>query len=367
MTKKTQVPSVGGIRKMLIPQSASALTTITAVLQQVIDAIAVLQTPVNTGGGNIGSGSGGSLALGPGLAGGGPIVGNVPIRLTQPPALIAEDGAEGDMGLQGVPGQRGLQGIPGQPWFGEDGVDGDQGIPGVQGLQGIQGIQGPPGTSGTGSAVPIPLQLFDDDQVDNDTFGVLPIVAPPARVLSAASPVLMLFADDIPAEEFVPNGVPSGPLILNGVTVINAPAALQASLTVIGSGSTFNNPPILIRCNAASAFAFLASGGINTASGFGFNGVTNNFQAGAFNGFGTEIIANSAVAATITTLAATFTSSIGAKGPTPAVTAGQTDIGTTTTTTVITTAGGIALPALANTFWVVNVAGVKLGIPAFAL
>jgi hypothetical protein len=59
--------------------------------------------------------------------------------------------------------------------------------------------------------------------------------------------------------------------------------------------------------------------------------------------------------------------SIGIQGVTPAVTAGQTDIGTTTTTTVITTAAGIGLPALASTFWVVNVNGVKYGIPCFAL
>jgi hypothetical protein len=51
----------------------------------------------------------------------------------------------------------------------------------------------------------------------------------------------------------------------------------------------------------------------------------------------------------------------------PAVTAAQTDIGITTTVTVITTAGGIALPALASTFWVVNVNGVAYGIPCFAL
>jgi hypothetical protein len=59
--------------------------------------------------------------------------------------------------------------------------------------------------------------------------------------------------------------------------------------------------------------------------------------------------------------------SIGIQGATPAVTAGQTDIGTTTTVTVITTVGGIGLPALASTFWVVNVNGVKYGIPCFAL
>jgi hypothetical protein len=62
-----------------------------------------------------------------------------------------------------------------------------------------------------------------------------------------------------------------------------------------------------------------------------------------------------------------LTGSLGIKGATPAITAGQTDIGTTTTVTVITTVGGISLPALASTFWVVNVNGVKYGIPCFAL
>ncbi len=63
----------------------------------------------------------------------------------------------------------------------------------------------------------------------------------------------------------------------------------------------------------------------------------------------------------------TFASTISFKGATPGVNAGQTDLGVTTTTTVITTAGGIALPALASTFWVVNVSGVKYGVPCFAL
>jgi hypothetical protein len=58
---------------------------------------------------------------------------------------------------------------------------------------------------------------------------------------------------------------------------------------------------------------------------------------------------------------------VSAQGATPAVTAAQTDIGITTTGTVITTVGGIGLPALAATFWVVNVNGVKYGIPCFAL
>jgi hypothetical protein len=58
---------------------------------------------------------------------------------------------------------------------------------------------------------------------------------------------------------------------------------------------------------------------------------------------------------------------VATKGATPAVAAGTTAIGTTTTTTVITTAGGVAIPVLAATMWVVNVNGVQYGIPCFAL
>jgi hypothetical protein len=63
----------------------------------------------------------------------------------------------------------------------------------------------------------------------------------------------------------------------------------------------------------------------------------------------------------------TFSARVSTKGGIPGVTAGQTDIGISTTATVITTAGGIALPALAKTFWVVNVNGVAYGVPLFAL
>jgi hypothetical protein len=65
--------------------------------------------------------------------------------------------------------------------------------------------------------------------------------------------------------------------------------------------------------------------------------------------------------------AAVISSGLSIKGATPLVTAAQTDLGITTTTTVITTAGGIAIPALASTFWVINVNGVQYGVPCFAL
>jgi hypothetical protein len=64
----------------------------------------------------------------------------------------------------------------------------------------------------------------------------------------------------------------------------------------------------------------------------------------------------------------TVASQFSIQGATPAsATANQTDMGNSTTGTVITTAGGISLPALAVTFWRVNVNGVAYGVPLFAL
>lgn len=153
---KFQVPTVGGIRKVIKPgDPSSALTTITAVLQQLIDAVASLQAPVNTGGGNIGTGNEATIVLGPGLSGGGTLVGNVPINLVQPPALIAEDGIDGDPGLQGIQGPRGLQGIQGVPgFFGEDGADGDWVPWGATGLTGLTGAVGAIGATGQSAAIP---------------------------------------------------------------------------------------------------------------------------------------------------------------------------------------------------------------------
>ena len=76
---------------------------------------------------------------------------------------------------------------------------------------------------------------------------------------------------------------------------------------------------------------------------------------------GTSLLSMTGLGATV------IAGPISSKGAIPAVTAGQTDLGITTTATVITTAGGIALPALASTFWQVNVNGVAYGIPCFAL
>jgi hypothetical protein len=163
--KKTQVPSVGGIRKMLIPGTTAVGTTIaelgsnTVTLAQLAALIATATPPPNTGGGNIGTGNEATLTPGPGLSGGGVMVGNVPIRLTAPIPWFDDAGGGGDgdpgpPGVAGMNGATGAQGPLGPAIFmaADDGVDGDSGPPGSAGVAGVAGAAGPagpPGPTGT--------------------------------------------------------------------------------------------------------------------------------------------------------------------------------------------------------------------------
>ncbi len=319
---KFQVPTVGGIRKVIRPADNSAiLTTISEAIAQLAALVTQLQTPVNTGGGNIGTGNEASIALGPGLSGGGTLVGNVPINLTIPAALFVEDGADGDPGPPGAQGPRGLQGIPGQPWFAEDGADGDSGL---QGIQGIQGIQGVIGTSG-----------------------------------AAGLPGYSLIADDSILEELLPqperNSV--GPLTINGPLTVYTPH----SGLIIQAGTTAADNSLAIKTSSGVLLFFIdGSGNIEAAMSTQtlfvnkLNSVSGGMTIGGGSGvtFPGSILVNGTNSCT---------------GATPGVTVGQTDLGTTTTTTVITTAGGVAIPALAKFMWLVNVNGTAVGIPCFAL
>ena len=168
----------------------------------------------------------------------------------------------------------------------------------------------------------------------------------------------MAVAEDQYWEEEIYKGIPSsiGPTTVIGaltvlphIYVANASAGLQV---ILASSSGVSG---LLVSNSVGAFEIDVTGAGNTE--FGSLGAT------ALNLF-TNSITRLAIAAGGAVVAV---GPLGAQAATPAVTAGQTDIGVTTTATVITTAGGIALPALASTFWVVNVNGVKYGIPCFAL
>ena len=172
--KKIQVPAIGGLRKVIMPgATTSSATTIaglegtTITIQQLATILANL--PTNNGGGNIGSGGEGAIVLGPGLSGGGPLVGAVPIRLTAPIPWMEGDGGGGDgdpgpPGLPGSPGAQGLQGPAGaliMSVIPEDGQDGDV-------VPGPSGGPGPPGPIGGVGPQGAALFILADDGLDGD-------------------------------------------------------------------------------------------------------------------------------------------------------------------------------------------------------
>jgi hypothetical protein len=315
--KKVQIPVMGGMRKVIQPgASVAAGTTITEFgsgtvgLAQLAALITQIQAQqAATGGGNIGDGTEAFLSVGPGLAGGGPMLGNVNLRLTIPPALIVEDGPPGEdgapglIGLPGVAGAPGaagapgmsvyllpedgqdgdwgLPGIAGQPGvtgakgatgstmylLAEDGADGDPGSPGLQGLQGLQGTAGATGTTGAQGLTWIP-----EDSIDNDTFGIISVPAPRiVNTLSVSYPP-MLFADDVQAEELAPQPSAStvGLFIVNGNLVVNPPSTATQGLAV-NLGPTQSGAGFIVNDSSVGAgvsphFALNAPNNTNGAS-----------------------------------------------------------------------------------------------------
>lgn len=93
-----------------------------------------------------GGGSSGSLVPGPGLSGGGPLIGAVPLYLTAPvhDLMGGDGGSDGDPGPPGLRGTDGVIGKDGQIVFlqGPDGEDGWGAVPGGPGPQGNTGASG---------------------------------------------------------------------------------------------------------------------------------------------------------------------------------------------------------------------------------
>lgn len=160
---KIQVPSVGGIRKVVKVPTAQTPGTIidgfagqTLTVAQLKILLGTGTTPGTAAGGS--SGAAASLNVGPGLAGGGVLTGAVPLRLIAPiPFLdLDSDGGGGD-GELGPPGRDGVAGPTGAP--------GPIGVPifmqAENGEDGLDGIPGPPGANGaTGAAGPLGAALF---------------------------------------------------------------------------------------------------------------------------------------------------------------------------------------------------------------
>lgn len=155
MVRKAQLPVIGGIRKVVIvPNSNIPVgTTIaefgsnTVTLAQLGAALGVTAPGAQTG--TIapagGAGSPAAIVAGPGLSGGGSLIGNVPINLIAPiPAFIFGD--SGDDGPRGFPGPPGADGI-----IGRDGVTGPAVFMAADAGEDGPMIPGPPGPTGSGS------------------------------------------------------------------------------------------------------------------------------------------------------------------------------------------------------------------------
>lgn len=189
--KKVQVPVVGGLRKVIqVPTSAGGTTiqefgagTITlAQLKAALGITTTQKSGAQTGGGS----ATGSLVPGPGLVGGGVLVGAIPLNILAPiPAFVFDDdgggGGDGDPGPPGAAGAQGPVGAtgpgggpPGPPGPAtymmepETGEDGDP-IPGPFGPTGQTGA-----TGATGPAIGLVEVLDLPDE--------MPFVAPPQVV-----------------------------------------------------------------------------------------------------------------------------------------------------------------------------------------
>lgn len=185
MSKRVQVPVLGGLRKVITvgggPPTGAGTTIAefanqTITLAQLKNALGIQPPKPNTVGG--GTGSPAVLSPGPGLSGGGSLIGNVPLGLLAPiPAFIFDEGGGGGDGDPGPPGLAGPQGPvgPAGPSGGpvgptgpavylsaEDGEDGWHAIPGSPGAPGLTGATGAQGPAGPA------LFFLAEDGADGD-------------------------------------------------------------------------------------------------------------------------------------------------------------------------------------------------------
>jgi hypothetical protein len=124
VVRKVQIPVVGGIRKVVTVTPPVAGTTIaefgsgTVTLAQLRAALGTITVGGSSGGSSGGSAPPAALALGPGLSGGGPMIGAVSVRLTAPiPANLDDHVCEESIPIPGPAGPVGPQGPAGPALF----------------------------------------------------------------------------------------------------------------------------------------------------------------------------------------------------------------------------------------------------------
>lgn len=103
---KKQVPVVGGLRKVInIPDASQNTATTIAGLSGQTVSIAQLRALLGLSSGQapntVGAGSAGTLVIGPGLNGGGPLVGAIPLNLTNRPQIFWDDALLPDDAISG--------------------------------------------------------------------------------------------------------------------------------------------------------------------------------------------------------------------------------------------------------------------------
>ena len=161
---KIQVPVLGGLRKKVNVTSGTSIagydSLTLAQLAGLLGVVPAAPTLPNTQAKT----SPAWLTVGPGLQGGGALIGNVSLLLaegTLPGAAPLYDSDAEDYGMMlSLPGPTGSRGLQGFPIPGQDGEDGMDGFPGVAGAAGATGPAGAAGASG----VPGPALWFEADQ-----------------------------------------------------------------------------------------------------------------------------------------------------------------------------------------------------------
>jgi hypothetical protein len=167
---KIQVPVLGGLRKKVSISSGTSIAGYDSLtLAQLASLLGVVQAP-KTLPNTISQTGVASLNVGPGLTGGGPLIGNVALGLalgTLPAGSQLYDSDAEDYGMMlSLPGPQGLRGLQGFSIPGLDGIDGEDGFPGIPGAAGATGPQGPAGPAGSGSGGPVPW-TYNDFELDD--------------------------------------------------------------------------------------------------------------------------------------------------------------------------------------------------------
>lgn len=214
------------------------------------------QTP--PGGSSSGSGAA-AIALGPGLAGGGTLLGNVRINLLDPGRVLVDEPSDEQLLIPGPVGMRGQQGPVGQGgpavYLTDDNTPEEPlVVPGPRGIQGLVGPTGPQGPAGSGGAAS-PVYLYEDAPSDEPIyFGApqrpgLPIgfANPTAHVGPTATNGTALTAmrsDAAPAIDLTANYTWTGEHFFNGLNG----TTFAASGINLGCATT---TPILALVNTA--------------------------------------------------------------------------------------------------------------------